>query len=113
MSAAASNVFQCRGAAAVEDDARRQCMRQYLEIRPPHGGLEVGIGGAAAAAARHRHVHAAEAFLLKPVHIGGVRIARLAGGGEPGGMQGVLDGAVASLQLAAVAAILVAALLAR
>src|SRR3984885_6669768 len=86
-------------------------MRQHREVGAPHRGPKVGIGGAAAPALAHRHVHAAETLLLKAVHIIGMRIARLATGAHPSRMQRVADGAVTGLQLAAIAAILVASLL--
>src|SRR5260370_7394661 len=85
-------------------------MRQHVEVGALHGGSQVRIGGAAAPALGDGHVHAAEAFLLKPVHIGGVRIPRLAGSGHPCGMQWVAHGAVTSVRLAAAASIPVAPL---
>ena len=112
MRAAAVNVLEARGPPALEQDACGQRMGQHLQIRAPHRRPQIGVGGAAAPALAHRHVHAAEAFLLKAVHIVRLRIPRLHTSRQPGRMQGVAHRAVAGLQLAADAAVFVASLLA-
>src|SRR5260370_16670867 len=81
-------------------------MRQHVEVGALHGGSQVRIGGAAAPALGDGHVHAAEAFLLKPVHIGGVRIPPLAGSGPPCGMQWGAHSAGTRVHVAAAASIL-------
>ena len=97
---------------ALEHDAGRERMGEHFEVRPAHRRAQVGVGGAAASAAAHGHVHATEAFLLEAVDVGGLRIARLAGGGQPRGVQRIFQRAIAGLQLAVRTAIVVAAFLA-
>jgi len=82
------------------------------QVGTSHGGPQIGIRCATAPALAHGHVHPAESFLLRAVDIGGVRIARLGGGGKPRGMQGIAQRAIARFQLAAAAPIGVAPLLA-
>src|SRR5271165_307084 len=103
-------VLETPGSPALEQDPRRERVRQYLEVRATEGGTQVGIGGTRAPAALHRHVQTAETLLLKTVDVRRLRIARLGGGGEPGGMQGIAEAAVASAELARAAAVLVAPL---
>ena len=98
---------------ALEQDAGCERMRLHGEIRALHRGAEVRIRRAAAPSAAHRHVEAAETFLLAAVDVGRVRIARLTAGFEPRRMQRIRKRAVARLERARVAAVLVAALGAR
>ncbi len=107
---ASAAVLDAAGAPALEKYARRKRMRQHLEVGALHGGAQVGARGAAAPAPLHGHVHAAEAFLLKTVDVRRPRIARLAGGAEPCRMQRIVQASIGRVQLAAAAAVLVAAL---
>src|ERR1700688_3077291 len=105
-------VLEGAGAPAVEHDASGERMRQHLEIGSIHGRSEIRIGGTATPAVAHRHVHPAETLLLKSVDVRGLRITGLACRRQPRGMQWIAHAPVSRLQLAAAAAVVIAALLA-
>src|ERR1039457_1887602 len=102
-------VFHAAGSPALEQNARRERMGQYLEIGPAHGRTQVRVGGAAANAVGDRHVHATEALLAVAVDVRRPRVPRLVRVVEPRRMQRIGQAAVTGLKLAAAAAVLVAA----
>ena len=75
--------------------------------------MQIGDRRAAALTAAHGHIETAEAFLLVAVDVVRERIACLLAGREPRGMQRVREASVAGLQGPPVAAVGVAARIAR
>jgi hypothetical protein len=106
----AKPVLDTDGASPVEKDACDEGSRLHGKVRPAHGGPQVGVGCTAATTVRaDGHVEATEAFLLVAVDVVGRGVARLPAGREPGGVKRIRERAVARLERALVAAVIVAA----
>ena len=103
MSLPLAGIFDAHGAAVLDENARGLRPGDDGEIGTLQGWRQVAGGGARAPAIGHGAIDGAEALLARAVEIGGIRIARLLAGLDPGQTQRPADAGPRNLERAGAA----------